>query len=216
MSGSEGSHSESRVLSGSPAITLYLVRHGETEWGRRGIAYGHSEASLTDLGREQSRGLCELFAPIALQAVYSSDLERTRAAADCIASSHDLPLVAEPWLREINMGEWEGRKIAEIMKSEQALVDQMFGDPSGFCFPAGEGFTEFFERVWKGVNEILASQRGGVAIVTHAGVLRMIIGGVLELAPKNWLKIAQDFGCINIIEWYDGGPIVKKMNGFDA
>jgi alpha-ribazole phosphatase/probable phosphoglycerate mutase len=62
--------------------------------------------------------------------------------------------------------------------------------------------------------EDLLSQHANerVVLVTHGGVCRVIIGNVLGVPPSNWLRLAQDYGCLNVIEWYDGNPMLRLLN----
>jgi alpha-ribazole phosphatase len=194
-------------------LRLYLVRHGEIEQGVNSVYYGQLDVALSACGIEQSNRLCEILAPVPLVAVYSSDLTRTLHTADLIARSHGLGVTRLPAIREINMGEWEGQGLAEINTAHPEIVARMYHNPREFQYPGGESFTEFELRVNNAVQSILASyQTGGVVLVTHGGVCRLVIAGVLELPPKNRLRIAQDFGCLNIIDWYNGGPIVRRLN----
>jgi alpha-ribazole phosphatase len=192
---------------------LYLMRHGEIEPTASSAAYGQTDVDLSARGREQSRRLSEILAPAPLVAVYSSDLKRAMYAADLIARVHGLKVVSLPALREIHMGEWEGRSLREIAAIRPEMVAQLFQDPGRFCYPGGESFAEFERRVRNALRMILAAhESGAVAVVTHGGVCRLIIGSALELAPKNWLRLAQDFGCLNIIEWYGDAPLIRKLN----
>lgn len=194
-------------------LRLYLVRHGEVEQGVKSMHYGQSDVALSARGIEQSNRLCEILASVPLDAVYSSDSTRTLHTADLIARSHGLNVIRFPAIREINMGEWEGQGLAETNTAHPEAVAQLYDNPRGFQYPGGESLSEFERRVNNGLQTILAAHHsGGVAMVTHGGVCRLIIAGVLELTPKNWLRIAQDFGCLNIIDWYNGAPIVSQLN----
>ena len=114
------------------------------------------------------------------------------------------------------MGNWEGRALSQLMIDNQAMVDKLYQNPMEFCFPDGECFAEFEKRVLAAVSSIRANHdNGSIVIVTHGGVCRMILGNVLGVPPENWLKISQDYACINILEWYNDSPTVRKINYSD-
>jgi alpha-ribazole phosphatase len=63
------------------------------------------------------------------------------------------------------------------------------------------------------LNQLLTThQSGEVALVAHGGVCRAIIGGALEIPPRNWLRLAQEYGCLNVIDWYDRKPVLRLLN----
>ncbi|MBI4552600.1 MAG: histidine phosphatase family protein [Candidatus Latescibacteria bacterium] len=194
-------------------LRLYVMRHGEIEQGRDPVYYGQTDVALSTRGVEQSHRLCKMVTSAPLVAVYASDLKRARYAADLIAQTHGLTVSSLPLLREINLGEWEGRSLAELSAMHPEMVAQLLENPGEFRYPGGESFPEFDHRVQDALQRILTTHENGeVALVTHGGVCRLIIGSVLELAPKYWLRLAQDFGCINIVDWYDGCPVLQTLN----
>src|SRR3954467_9265903 len=93
---------------------LYLLRHGETDWNRDGNRYaGRTDVPLSDRGREQARAVATTLASVPFSAIYCSTLQRSRETAEIIAASHNLPVVADPRLIEIDFGTWEGLTRAE-------------------------------------------------------------------------------------------------------
>jgi len=194
-------------------LRIYLMRHGEAELSAEGKLYGHTDASLSREGIEQSRSLSSELAGIPLLAVYSSDLSRALFAAHLIADAHSLTPRVLPDLREANMGEWEGAPIRKVALADPERVSCLFTDPSTFRYPGGESFLEFQARVQRVLKEVFeAHGEGEIAIVTHGGVCRLVIGQVLLLSPRNLLRLSQDFGCLNIIDVYDGQPLLRMMN----
>ena len=85
---------------------IYLIRHAEAEGNLYRIAQGQHESNLTGRGWRQVNALERRFANISIDAVYASDLYRTRATATAIYRSHGLPLHLEKGLREICVGDW--------------------------------------------------------------------------------------------------------------
>jgi broad specificity phosphatase PhoE len=195
---------------------LYLCRHGEVADEHRSSGYGHLDIPLSGRGVEQSKILADSLVRVPLDAVYSSDLVRAAYAAELIAAGRDLAPTFTPEFREIGMGDWEGQKVKELSQAFPELVSVLVTDPWQFRFPGGESFQEFGARVNTALTDILNSDLRVVALVGHAGVCRLILGSVLGVPASNWLRISQDFGCVNIIEWVNGLPVVKLMNQLPA
>lgn len=195
-------------------LRLYLIRHGEVEGAADGKLLGRTDARLSARGLEQSRQLAETLSAAELSAIYSSDLQRARVMAETIAKRSELKVQESSAWREIDMGEWEDRTMASLHGEAPELVAQLFADPASFEYPSGESFAAFTARVQTALDQLLFTHGSGeVALVAHGGVCRTIIGSVLGMPTQNWLRLAQDYGCLNVIDWYDGNPVLRLLNG---
>src|SRR6476646_2809 len=87
---------------------VLVARHGETDWNREGRWQGHGGPGLNAHGRAQGRALAERLRPVALQALYASDLDRARETAEIVAAAIGIEPVLEPGLREVDNGDWRG------------------------------------------------------------------------------------------------------------
>ncbi len=194
-------------------MNLYLIRHGEVEGASEGRLIGRTDAPLSTRGLDRSHQLADALADAQLSAIYSSDLQRARATAEIIASKNGLTVTGNPKWREIDMGQWEGLTMKRIHDENPELVKQLFADPSSFQYPGGESFATFITRIQSALEDLLSQHANErVVLVTHGGVCRVIIGNVLGVPPSNWLRLAQDYGCLNVIEWYDGNPMLRLLN----
>ncbi len=194
-------------------MKLYLIRHGEVEGAADARLIGRTDAPLSQRGAEQSLALAQSLAGERLSAVYSSDLQRARTTAQTIAKQNSLTVTENPEWREIDMGHWEGLTMKRVHDENPELVAQLFADPASFQYPGGESFATFTTRIQNALDDLLSTHPNDrVALVTHGGVCRVIIGTVLGVPPSNWLRLAQDYGCLNVIEWYDGNPMLRLLN----
>ena len=195
-------------------LRLYLIRHGEVEGAEAGRLLGRTDAPLSERGREQSRQLAELLSTARLSSVHCSDLQRAKTMADIIAKRSNLEVQESSAWREIDMGEWEGRTFAAIHHEAPELVTQLINDPASFMYPHGESFAGFTARVRLALDQLLKTHdNSNIALITHGGVCRVIVGDALGMPAQNWLRLAQDYGCLNVIDWYDRNPTVKLLNG---
>lgn len=143
--------------------TLLLARHGETQWNLEGRWQGWADPPLNETGRTQARALAEQLRDTPFDAVYSSDLRRAHETAVIVAEPHSVPVVADPGLREIDVGSWSGLTRAEI--------EQRFGRER----PDGETHEQHQARVLDAVEQIARRHDGErILIVTHGGTMRAI------------------------------------------
>jgi alpha-ribazole phosphatase len=197
----------------SSRLRLYLIRHGEIELAAMGKLIGQTDVRLSERGVEQARRLAEKLSSVRLDAVYSSDLRRAFRTAEIIAEHNQA--IAQPsaaW-REIDMGAWEGRTLSSLNDEAPEQVALLFDDPASFEYPDGESFADFTMRIKMALDQLaLTHSHGEIALVAHGGVCRAIIGGVLGMPMRNWLRLTQDYGCLNVITWYDLHPMLELLN----
>jgi len=194
-------------------LRLYLIRHGEVEGAAAGKLLGRTDAPLSARGLDQSRELAETLSTANLAAIYSSDLQRALVMAETIAKRCDLKVQKSNAWREIDMGDWEGRTMASLHAEAPGLVARLFDDAASFEYPGGESFAAFTARVQTALGHLLTAHESGEAVlVAHGGVCRTIIGTMLGMPIQNWLRLAQDYGCLNVIDWYGTNPVLRLLN----
>ena len=194
---------------------FYLVRHGQVEGYQEKRYNGQSNVALTELGQEQSDRVSACLSATALDAVYSSDLGRSRYCAGLIAEGHGLAVVAEQALREINFGDWEGRTWVELQKAYPQDWQRRLQDLTNYQVPGGESLQQAADRIRPMIRRILEKHPGGdVALVAHGGVNRIILLDAIGAALEQAFSLEQDYGCLNIIDYLDGGhSVVRLLNG---
>lgn len=195
-----------------PITRLYLVRHGQVEGHEVKRYNGQSNVSLTALGRKQSENIDFYLRAVSLDAVYSSDLERSQHCAALIADAHDLDVVAMKPLRELNVGDWEGRTWAELQEAYPEDWQARLKDLVNFRVPGGESLLDAAERIRPVIRQILNVHSGGtIVLVAHGGVNRIILLDAIGADLSSAFSIEQDFGCINIIDYLDNGHSVVRL-----
>jgi alpha-ribazole phosphatase len=196
----------------SPPCRLVWVRHAPPEG--EGLLLGQSDVPLSPKGRRQLPCLAEKIAQYPAQAVYSSDLQRARATAKAISRRLKVELKILSGLREIHFGRWQGLSWAEIAKRfPRATLRWQKGFPRE-RIPGGEDFARFKRRVRRTLIEIVGAHPGGCAIVVaHAGVLRVVIASALGIRDRYLSRVAQDYGRMNVIDYFPDSAIVRCVNG---
>jgi alpha-ribazole phosphatase len=197
----------------SASTWVYLLRHGEVEGAADGRFFGHTDVALSAVGVRQVEGLARALEAEPIEAVYASDLCRARQSAEPLARARGVPLAVLPALREVAMGRWEGLTFRQIRDRDPETLGAWLGDPTAIRFPGGESFADLRARILPTVEEVLARHGGRrVAIVAHGGSNRIILAEALGLPLANAFRLAQDYACLNLVEYGSGGPILHGVN----
>jgi broad specificity phosphatase PhoE len=153
--------------------TLYLARHGQSDWNAETRWQGHADRPLTELGRRQAGQLADRLADVPLAAVYSSDLERARATAEAVAGPRGLAVVPLADLREIDVGSWSGLTRPEA--EERFPAAYLRWAEGGQGWDDGETYEQMTDRVVRAVVGIGARHPGeSVLVVAHGGPIRAL------------------------------------------
>jgi broad specificity phosphatase PhoE len=157
-----------------------LVRHGQSTWNDQGRIQGQLDPPLSELGREQARRVAERLSGRRFAAFYTSDLSRTQETAAAIAQAIGMEPVANPQLREVGLGAWEGMTAAEVAERYPAEWERWRAMPSWDSVPGAEGSARFETRVRGVIADLLDHHaHGDVLVVTHGGVIQVALGEVV-------------------------------------
>ncbi|MEM6274994.1 MAG: histidine phosphatase family protein [Myxococcota bacterium] len=182
--------------------TVFLARHGQTEWNRVKRLQGHIDIELNETGERQARQLAERLSTQRLDAIYTSPLKRARATANAVAARAPIRLV--DGLRERAMGGYEGRCLAEdeVLEAEFRRRKHRLGDD----LDGGETIESFQQRVFGALDRIVSEhlERGSILIVGHGATNSMIIGRFLGLALSDIARIWFANDDLYRIESHDG------------
>jgi broad specificity phosphatase PhoE len=187
--------------------TLYLARHGQSEWNNQSRVTGQLDPALTDKGRLQSQALAECLRGQALHAIYSSTLGRTVETATPIAAATGLQIVRDAALCEIHMGELQGRHRDARDAQAQALWARWQAEPWQFCVPGGERFDEFALRVGAALQSILHRHVGQrVLVVGHGATNRVLLATLLQWPRERWFELRPRNKFCYRLELGEGAP----------
>ncbi len=187
--------------------TVYLIRHGETEWNRDGIHQGHMDSPLTPHGERQASQLGERFARggVGFAAVYVSDLGRAMQTAQriCDPIGQAGEIEAVPGLRERGLGVLEGLTYPQI--AEQLPDDHrqhISGDP-GYCPEGGESWADLFGRSTAALRALAEAHDGEqILCVTHGGVVSMAMRDCMGIGLEVPRRFHIPNSALNILEWH--------------
>lgn len=178
---------------------IYLIRHGETEYGEEKRYLGHTDCKLSMEGEHQALHLARIFAnnEIVIDNIFSSDLTRCKDTIGIAFPGGKVIFLEQ--LREINMGEWDGLTFKEV-KEKYAEDYKNRGENIEWFIPKnGESFSQCQKRAVAMFKDIVKSTKGNVAICSHAGFIRTLLCSLLNKELRELFDIKQSYGCINII-----------------
>lgn len=170
---------------------LAVVRHGETEFNRRGLYQGHADSPLTPLGEAQALRLAPRLRALDCSAtVQCSDLGRARRTTELLVRPTAHRIREDPTLRERCYGVFEGLSRAEIVEQyPDARIASGAANPD-YTPQGGETQEEFGGRVIGAFDRIADEHVGGrVIVVTHGGVVTAFARYVLGVpadAPRRF------------------------------
>jgi broad specificity phosphatase PhoE len=168
--------------------TIFLARHGESDWNVEKRFQGHSDRPLTERGRKQAHALADLVGAEKIDAVYTSPLSRARETAEIVAARAGLEAVALPELREVDTGSWSGLSRADV----EARFPEGFARwrSGGSGWENGESYDEMAERVIGALRTIAENHPDGrVLVISHGGPIRAIHAAAEGLAIKDYRRL---------------------------
>jgi broad specificity phosphatase PhoE len=196
--------------------TIFLIRHGESEINRekpRRLGGMKSNSPLSELGVEQAELTSRYMRDFAIQAFYSSPLDRAYVTAEIIARPHGKPVGKVQGFIENDCGRWEGKTYEEIMLNEREYYDKWMAHPETVPLPEGEDYRQVQERALAALDEVVARHPGeSVVIVSHNTVLKVLISHALGLDLSNSRNVKTGNLGITILESKNEKLSVRTLN----
>ena len=195
--------------------TIYLLRHGALAAGSPERFIGQLDLPLAPDGIAQAEALGEVLRGRPIDAIYCSDLARSQQTARLVAGQTAIAIEVRSALREISLGDWEGLSRREVAAHFAADYAARGNDLENYRVPGGESFADCRRRVLTAWAEILRRD-GDTVVVGHAGVNRLLLCHLLARPAATLFDIAQDYGCVNVIEHDAQRVRVSLINGRPA
>ena len=164
---------------------LILIRHGESLGNATRRLLGHTDLDLSPLGYIQAATAADALANEKIDIIYSSDLLRAYNTACPHAEKRGLCVNPSKELREIRLGDWEGKSVSEIIDEYGDVYEKDWLAGYGtFRFPHGEGTIEAGERFYAECRRIAQENEGKtILVVAHAAVIRSFFSLVSKIPP---------------------------------
>ena len=193
---------------------IYLIRHTETEWNEQFRYIGRTDLHLSELGRQHAGMIAKWFADVRLDAIYASPMVRALETAATLAADRDMVIEKVQGLREIDFGAWEGLTHGEILERDPDNFNRWLADPETQPIPEGELWSSFDARVRQAFAGVTAKHAGeAIAIVSHGGPIKVIVGQVLGIPAANYWQVYLDKGSVSALIMDERGLRVTLLNG---
>jgi broad specificity phosphatase PhoE len=184
-------------------MSVFAIRHGETEWSLNGRHTGTTDIPLTDNGRR----LAKLFRPVLAREKFAlvlvSPLQRARET--CVLSGLGEAAVVDTDLVEWNYGDYEGLTSEQVREAAPGWL--LFRDG---C-PGGETPEQVGARAARVVDRARAAE-GNVALFAHGHVLRVLVARWVGLPPRAGQHFLLGTGTLSVLDDYEEVPAVKIWN----
>jgi alpha-ribazole phosphatase/probable phosphoglycerate mutase len=195
------------------ATRAILIRHGEPESDTRGRCYGRLDVGLSSAGRAQADRLGAALAAEPIVAIYASPRVRAVESARPLAAARGLTVEIRDGLREIDFGALEGLTYDEAAARHPDFYAAWMRTPTEVQFPGGESYHQVRTRVLETMQPLVATHAGAAfAVVAHGGVTRTILAAALNMRDADIFRIAQDYACVNVVDYVDDTTIVRSLN----
>lgn len=157
--------------------TIYLIRHAEAEGNLYRRIHGQYDSNVTENGLRQIAALEKRFRDVHLDAVYSSDLNRTVRTARALAEPKGLAIQTDPRFREVCIGVWEDVPFGELNLTDAKQMKNFNYDPPKWRVEGAERYPDYTTRFIEALREV-AEKHGGetVAVFAHGCVLSQTLG----------------------------------------
>lgn len=166
-------------------MRVLIVRHGQSKWNASRRLQGQADIELSPQGRAEADALRDTIARIRPCRVVTSDLLRVTETTERIWGAIARP---EPRLREIDVGEWTGKSIDELIVR---TPHEYFAWRAGTHTPTGgESWSEFVSRVAEVITDELTDPCENLLLVCHGGVVRAALEHFLSIPPHNIIPVA--------------------------
>lgn len=163
-------------------MTIYVTRHGETDWNVMKKIQGWTDIPLNAKGKEQALSLHEQLKDIPFKAIYASDLKRAFETATIIKGDReDIPLYKEPRLREFCYGDIEGQHVSQEI--------ELFRQEVFFRYPNGENCLDAASRIYPLLDAIRQQYQkdDNILLVSHGGVSKIIFSYFSNMKIEEYL-----------------------------
>lgn len=191
-------------------MIIYIIRHGETNANKERRFQGWTDNPLNEKGIELAVVTGKAMKGIHFDRCYSSPLIRARQTAELVlqnSGNPDVPIYIDERLREVNMGDWEGRRLhSEVDGSISPQAMELFRDPfSSEGFPNGEHVLDVCARTQEFLKELAGEDSEDVCLIAiHGFAMRAMLNFLYEDPSDFWHKHVP-YNCeVNILEAENG------------
>lgn len=194
-------------------MTLYILRHGETEYNRLGIVQGSGvDTELNETGHEQARAFFEAYQDLDFDLVVTSRLQRTHQTVRRFLD-RDIPWIQTPDINEISWGDHEGKSgTPERTLVYRYMIEQWKQGNFDAALPNGETARQLSERVGRFVEWIKTRPEKRILVATHGRTLRCLVTVFKGIGPADMEGVPHSNTGLYIVHYRDGAFTFETEN----
>jgi len=174
--------------------SLYIARHGETQWNKVQRFQGQLDSHLTELGKQQSAQIAQQVLDKKIDIIFSSDLGRAKHSAEICKSLLNVDVKTTKDLTERHLGKWQGEKI-ETLSHDNSYIELLYKftelTPKG-----GESAVTCGQRIYNALKEIVQTHESqNILVIFHGEALRCFLALLGERSDQNAYELFKN-GCV--------------------
>jgi probable phosphoglycerate mutase len=196
------------------SLTLYLLRHGQTELSREDNFCGSGlDPALTKEGLEMAQAFAAAYNAKSWHAVYCSNLQRTIATAQPLCDALGIAMQVRGDLNEISYGKWEGQSKDSVERDFHDDYVRWLADPAWHAPTGGELAITVATRSVRAIDEIKQQVTdGNVLVVSHKATIRIILCSLLGIDVGRFrYRLGCPVGSVSKVEFTAEGPLLHSL-----
>jgi len=195
-------------------MKIFLLRHPETDWNGEWRFQGRTDIPVSKKGKEALEKALPVLCKLPIDIIYTSPLQRARIVAEMINERTGIPFEVDERIIEANCGEWEGRKVPELMKEEPGFMAKWWANPYAVPIPGGESYQDVEKRTSALLQEIIAKNTNAL-LVSHGIAITTMLRYILELPyEKTAILRIENLGLAKIeVDDFGKGFVISNPAG---
>ena len=187
---------------------LVLLRHGITEWNAAGRYQGQTDVALSDEGVAQARAVAPAIAAMSPDALWTSDLARAATTAAYVAAACEVPVTADPRLRERDVGVFGGMTPEQIRASHPDDAEEFFGGGAPLDTESEQDVEARMTEALRDLGRSVGA-RGSAVAISHGWAIRMAVTSLVGASPTalhgldncGWAELVHRGGHWSLLAW---------------
>lgn len=194
-------------------VTLYFLRHGQTEFSRHNAYCGELDPELTPAGQAMAEAFAHHYQTMNWGAAYVSPMRRTIATAKPLCEALNLPMILHDGIKELRYGQWEGHSEAEVKQAYPENYLNWITEPAWNAPTDGETTVEVATRSAIVIDEILQKHKtGNILVVSHKATIRIMLCSLLGIELGRYRnRMGMPVASVSVVEFGIHGPLLQRL-----
>ncbi|MBD2439644.1 histidine phosphatase family protein [Nostoc sp. FACHB-110] len=195
------------------SLSIYFLRHGQTECSRNNAFCGSINTELTPEGLDMAEAFANAYKSLAWQAIFSSPMHRTIATAKPLCTAISMEPQLRDGLKEINYGLWEGKTPQTVNQEYHDDYIRWSADPAWYAPTGGEMAITIASRAMGVIEEIKhLYTNGNILVVSHKATIRIMLCSLLGIDVGRFrYRLGCPVASVSIVEFTAHGPLLKAL-----